>query len=124
MSSTGSQDDLTIERHGEVTLVTASPAFENMDFSLIDQAAELMLAPLRSEPVPLVVVDLSHVDYINSPFLSVLLRCWKLATVKGGLMVLAGVSGRARDLLRVTRLDLVWPIYDSRQEAIEALLVD
>ena len=31
---------------------------------------------------------------------------------------------RARELLRVTSLDMVWPIYANRQEAIEALLAD
>ena len=39
-------------------------------------------------------------------------------------MVLAGVSERARELLRITSLDMVWPIYTTRQEAMEALLAD
>ena len=42
----------------------------------------------------------------------------------GGQMVLAGVSERARELLRITALDQIWPIYPGRREAIEALLVD
>ncbi len=39
-------------------------------------------------------------------------------------MVLAGVSERARELLRITSLDTVWPIYANRREAMEALLSD
>jgi anti-sigma B factor antagonist len=39
-------------------------------------------------------------------------------------MALAGVSARAKELLRLTSLDMVWPIYASRQEAMEALLAD
>ena len=39
-------------------------------------------------------------------------------------MVLAGVSERARELLRLTSLDTVWPLYASRLEAMEALLAD
>ena len=45
-------------------------------------------------------------------------------SMAAGLMVVAGVSNRARELLHVTSLDTVWPIYDSRREAIEALEAD
>ena len=39
-------------------------------------------------------------------------------------MVLSGVTERTRELLRVTSLDMVWPIYESKREAMEALLLD
>jgi hypothetical protein len=39
-------------------------------------------------------------------------------------MALAGVNDRTRELLRVTALDTVWPMYQSRREAIEALQLD
>jgi anti-anti-sigma factor len=118
------EDDFAIERLGDVTLITASAALEHLDHTLVEQAAELMLEPLRGQPMPLVLVDLSRVDFFGSVFLGVLLRCWRLATGKGGTMVLAGVSDRARELLRITSLDIIWPIYKNRAEAMEALLAD
>ena len=39
-------------------------------------------------------------------------------------MVLSGITERTRELLRVTALDIVWPIYDTKREAIEALLLE
>jgi hypothetical protein len=36
-------------------------------------------------------------------------------------MVLAGVSKRIRELLRLTNLDTLWAIYDSRAEALDSL---
>jgi anti-anti-sigma factor len=121
MSGSSSESDFTIERHGEVTLIIVSPALESLDPSLVDQAAELMLEPLRNEAAPQVVVDLTQVDYFGSAFLALLIRCWKLASIKGGTMALAGVSTRARELLRLTSLDMVWPIYTDPREAFEAL---
>ena len=56
--------------------------------------------------------DLSQVDNFGSMFLALLIRCWKLALSQGGTMVLSGVTDRTRELLRVTALDIVWPIYD------------
>ncbi|HMB05033.1 MAG TPA: STAS domain-containing protein, partial [Isosphaeraceae bacterium] len=67
---------------------------------------------------------LNAVDYFGSMFLALLLRCWKLVQMKGGEMVLAGVSDRAKELLRITSLDMVWPIYATRREAMDALLTD
>jgi len=124
MKAPNPRDEFTIERHGEITLIAASPALESIDPSLIEEASALMLAPLQAQDVPLVVVDLEQVDYFGSAFLALLLRCWKLTTVKNGQMVLSGVSARARELLRMTSLDLVWPIYATRREAFEALLSD
>jgi anti-anti-sigma factor len=71
-----------------------------------------------------VVFDLTAVDYFGSMFLALLLRCWKLVQSKGGEMVLAGVSDRAKELLRITALDMVWPMYGTPREAMEALLTD
>ena len=41
----------------------------------------------------------------------------------GGIeeLVLAGVSDRVRELLRLTSLDTLWALYATRAEALEAL---
>ncbi len=124
MSTTPSQDAFTIERRGDLTVVSALPALESIGFGLEEQAADMIFNPLRKDPEPLIVFDLSQVDYFGSVFLGVLLRCWKLVQAKGGTMALSGVSIRARELLHLTSLDFVWPIYADRREAVEALLSD
>lgn len=123
-SAPHSSDEFAIERHGEVTVITAPAALERFDPTIVEQAADLMLGPLRDQEMPLIVVDLGQVDFFGSSFLSLLLRCWRLVTSKGGQMVLAGVSERAKELLHLTSLDLVWPIYADRREAIAALQGD
>ena len=39
-------------------------------------------------------------------------------------MALSGVSRQARELLRVTSLDMIFPMYPTRREGMEALLAD
>ncbi|WP_254053308.1 STAS domain-containing protein [Singulisphaera sp. GP187] len=124
MNKPNSQDAFTIERHGDLTLISATPALESLEFGLEEQAAGMIIEQFRHQENPLVVFDLSLVDYFGSMFLAMLLRCWKLVQARGGMMALAGVSTRAKELLRLTSLDMVWPIYASRQEAMEALLAD
>jgi anti-sigma B factor antagonist len=123
-STPAPQDVLTIEQHGEVMLIVAAATLETLDPGLIEQAAHILLEPIRRQDLPLVVIDLEQVDFFGSSFLALLLRCWKLVMVRGGQMVLAGVSERARELLRITSLDMIWPIYASRREAIDALQAD
>jgi anti-anti-sigma factor len=110
-----------IERHGEVTIIRPAPAIESVRWDLIEQAAEMVLQPIQREECPLVIVALDNINYFGSVFLSLLLRCWKHISMKGGTMVLSGVSPRAQELLRVTALDTLWAIYDTEQEALEAL---
>jgi anti-anti-sigma factor len=119
-----SPDAFTLERHGDLTLVAATPALETLDPGMEQQVAEIIINCLRGQEAPLVLFDLSQVNFFGSIFLAVLLRCWKLTTSRGGSMALAGVSAHARELLRITSLDMIFPIYPDRREAMEALLSD
>jgi anti-anti-sigma factor len=122
--SSSAEEAFTLERRGDLTIITATHALERIEFRLEEQVAELVLKPVRHQENPLIVFDLSQADCFGSMFLALLIRCWKLVLSRGGTMALAGVSDRTRELLRVTNLDTVWPIYNSRREAIEALLLD
>jgi anti-sigma B factor antagonist len=114
----------TIERRGDLTVISATEDLEHIEFGLEESVSDLILKPLRRQDQPLIVFDLSRVTFFGSVFLAVLIRCWKLAVSRGGSMVLSGVDERSRELLRITSLDMVWPIYQSKREAIEALQLD
>ena len=124
MPAASSPDAFTIERHGEVIAILTSPILETMEPSQLEGASALLREALKKEASPLIVVDLSPLDYFGSSFLAVLIQCWKLATTKNGEMALSGVSPRTRELLHMTSLDMVWPMYDDLRQAIEALSAD
>ena len=124
MHTSKSSETFTIERHGDLTLVAANPSLETLDPGLEEEAAEVIMNTLRREESPLLLFDLTDVNYFGSMFVGVLLRCWKLTTARGGMMALAGVSTHAKELLHLTSLDMIWPMYKTRREAMEALLSD
>ena len=113
-----------IERHGDIAVITPSPEVEKLPENLMEQAAQLVLAPLRSDPPAGLVFDLSKVDYVGSVFLSFLLRCHKRVKEHGSEVVVAGASNRARELLHMTALDTLWALYNSKSEALAALSGD
>jgi anti-anti-sigma factor len=114
-------DDFKLEFHGNAVVITPAANVESMHWDLIQQAAEIVMSPLRNQDVPMVVVDLSDVGYFGSVFLALLLRCHKFVKSRGGELVLCGASDMARELLRVTSLDTLWAIYETRDEALEAV---
>jgi anti-sigma B factor antagonist len=124
MSETTQNESFLLERHGDIAVITPSPELEKMPENLMDQAAKMVLAPLKADPPAGLIFDLSRVDYFGSVFLSFLLRCHKRVKEHGSEVVVAGASTRARDLLHLTALDTLWALYDTRAEAIEALSGD
>ena len=110
-----------IERHGDIAVIIPSPEVESMHEALIQQAAQMVLAPLEADPPAGLVIDLTQVNYFGSVFISFLLRCHMRVKKHGSEMVLAGASGRIRELLHLTALDTLWALYDTRAEALEAL---
>jgi len=110
-----------VKRNGDLAIIIPSPEVENLPENLIRPAADMTLAPLKVDPPTSLIIDLSAVRYFGSAFISFLLRCHLLARNAGSELVLAGCSDRIRELLRMTQLDTLWALYDSRNEAIEAL---
>ena len=116
-----SHDDFRFEWHGNTVVIIPASNVESMRWDLIEQAADIVMEPIRAQDAPMVVFDLSDVNYFGSVFLQLLLRCHTRVRTKGGELVLCGVSKNAAELLRITALDTLWAIYDTREEALEAL---
>ena len=116
-----SSDDFRLEWHGNTMVITPASNVEAMNWELIEQAAEIVMAPLKKHQSPMVVVDLSEVNYFGSVFLALLLRCHTAVKSSGGELVICGASKMARELLKITALDTLWAIYDSREEALDAV---
>ncbi|MDP1798339.1 MAG: STAS domain-containing protein [Planctomycetaceae bacterium] len=114
-------DDFRLEWHGNTVVITPASNVEAMSWELIEQAAEIVMAPLKAHNSPMVVFDLSEVSYFGSVFLALLLRCHTAVKSRGGELVLCGASKMARELLRITALDTLWAIYDKKDQALEAV---
>src|ERR1700740_1905334 len=99
-----SSEDFQIEWHGNTVIIIPATNVESMRWDLIVQRPDISIPPLRDMEAPMVIFDLSQVNFVGSVFLSLLLRCHKLVKSRGGELVLCGASEMARELLRVTAL--------------------
>jgi anti-sigma B factor antagonist len=78
-------------------------------------------ALLKSQKAPKTVLDLSNTQYMDSAGIGALVTAYTSVTSAGGVLALAGPSKRIMDLLKITRLDSVFPTYASVDEAIAGL---
>ena len=113
--------DVIHHGHDSSHVVTPTPEMENMPENLIEQAAQMVLAPLKENPPSGLIVDLSRVNFFGSVFISFLLRCHLLIKKQGAELVLAGVSDRVRELLRMTSLDTLWALYATRAARVNGV---
>ena len=67
------------------------------------------------------VVDLGDVSYLESCTLNTIVSLWKRVRNRNGKMALCNVSELAREILQVANLDSVWPVLDSRDEALSTV---
>ena len=110
-----------VKRHGDVAVIVPSPEVEQLPDNLIQPAADMVLAPLRDDAPSNLIIDLAGVRYFGSAVITFLRRCHLLVKKRGSELVLAGANPRIRELLRTTALDTLWALYESRQEALNAL---
>ena len=68
-----------------------------------------------------IVLDFSHVRNVNSAGLGSLITLFSRTRSVGGEFILAAVPQNVRNLLHITRLDTVFVIVDTVEEALKRL---
>jgi len=66
-----------------------------------------------------VLIDMSDVSFANSSFLSALLSAHAPITRRGARLVIVGISPTIAQVFTITKLDLIFTIYDTIAQAFE-----
>jgi anti-anti-sigma factor len=70
-----------------------------------------------------VIVDLGEIPYFGSTVLEWMAQIWKRIKANGGQLATVRPSPIGREVLTAARLEKVWGIFDTREEALEWLAV-
>src|ERR1700722_14661344 len=89
------------------------PGFADDRSALIEQ--------IHGPDVRSVVFDFANADYFGSLVLDTLCMAWKHARECGAGMALCNVTPLGQEILRKAKLNVLWPVFPSRDQAIEAL---
>lgn len=115
------QTNFCIEQHG-ATLVIA-PQCDLGSLAEMDLESELssLLQQFANSDLKNVLVDFQRVPYFGSTMISILIRLNKMTRSRGGRMALCSLSATETEVLRVMKLQSIWPQYPSRQDSLDAL---
>lgn len=116
---TSSSDYFAVERTNGLLVVVLGPRLSS--FSGLLQERTGLIDEIRNATDSAVVIDFDKVEYFDSLLLDTLCRAWRHLRERGGKMVLCNLRGVPEEIIRKCRLDTLWPIYSSRQSAVEAL---
>ncbi len=67
-----------------------------------------------------IVIDLSGVTYVNSTGMGTLIRNYTTVMNSGGKLKLASINERMRGLLSITKLNQIFEIYDTVEDAVNS----
>ena len=67
------------------------------------------------------VIDLARGDYLGTAMLGAVVKLWKRVSQRGGRLALCNVSENILQVLRITKLHTIWPIYGTREQALAAV---
>lgn len=105
-----------------VTIIELGTSYDSLDERSLEEFGEVLLAEATYADPPCLILDLSRTAFIGSSFIELLVQAWKRLKQRRGHMALCALQPFCAEVLRIARLDTIWPIYPSRSEALAAML--
>jgi anti-anti-sigma factor len=104
-----------------VTIIELGASYDSLDERSLEEFGEVLLAEATYADPPRLLLDLSSTAFIGSSFIELLVQAWKRLKHRRGDMALCAPQPFCAEVLRVARLDTIWPIHASRRDALAAM---
>jgi anti-anti-sigma factor len=109
---------MEVEHLGDTFVLTPRRDLRELEFREIESE----LFRVADDPLVMrVVVDFDHTDYFGSTALGMLTLLCQRVEARGGRVAFCNLSAHEREIVSITGLTELWPIFPSREEAIRAV---
>lgn len=113
---------LEIRQDGGVTIVVLGSEFEDCDNITLENMTHQLLEIAKTADPPLVIIDLSRINFFGSALLGAMFRGWNRVMGRpDGRFAICGVTSYCADIFEITQLDRFWQVFHSREDAVRAL---
>ncbi len=109
------------ERDGATLIVTPSAELGELEFPEIEASAKEMLSLVEDGAVKNIIMDFKRTDHYGSTALGFFVKVWKRVRQRNGLLIFCNLSEHEREILQVTKLDALWPLCATLEDARKAL---
>ena len=103
---------------GETVILVPHANLSEFEFELIEEAGNEVLQRLDNVQAKNVVIDFHLTDYYGSTAIGFFIKLWKRVRKVGGHMAFCNVSVHERQILELTKLDTLWDVCGTRDEAL------
>ena len=110
---------LAVERVGDTLVVTLLADLAELQFQQIESEARDVVGLVNDPSVRNIVLDFQQTVYFGSSALGFFVRLWQKVSRRGGHMACCNLSALEKEILRFTRLDTLWSVCGSREEAMQ-----
>jgi anti-sigma B factor antagonist len=105
---------------GKVTIVVFGNELKQLDELNVAEVGQKLLELAESLPHPILVLDMGATEFFGSSFIEALFRVWKKLNNKPAAHFgIACLQPYCREVLEITHLDKLWPLFDTREAASE-----
>jgi anti-anti-sigma factor len=111
-----------MQTDGEILILSPTANLSELELSYFDEEFRAVIQELEDAGYRHVVLDFDGTDYYGSTALGFFVKLWKRIRKVDGNMAFCNVSPHEQEVLRVTRLDTLWPVCTTRQQAVAHLL--
>lgn len=114
-------DFFQFEREGDVLVIMIRGEAGSLAMDLLGSDMHDIAREIQAMDVPRVVIDFRQHAYFGSVMLEALLNIWHAVREKHGRMAVYNVSRVGRELLGLAHFNDLWPLCNSRSDAVAAV---
>ena len=109
---------LEVDKHPSYTVIRASGY---IDISTSPRLRETIHEVAADEP-PVLILDLSVIEFLDSSALGVILNGWKLMQAQDAVLAVVSSQPRITKIFEITALNLSIQIFPSLEDAVDGLV--
>src|SRR5262245_10464530 len=116
-----SDKPLRSDRYGPTVVVHLGTSYNSLNESSVEGVERFLLSAADLPDARYLVVDLSGTQYFGSRFIEALFRAHNRMKRRGGRFALSGLQPYPEEVIRISKLDTIWPLFKTPEEAVRVL---
>ncbi|HVX10749.1 MAG TPA: STAS domain-containing protein [Pirellulales bacterium] len=104
-----------------ITIVEIDAEYDSLDIVKLNDLGQVLLGAVAQADPPKVLLDMGRTTFIGSHFLGLLIRAWKRLRDRHGELAVCHVNEVCGDVLRASKLDMIWQIFPDRDTGVARL---
>lgn len=113
-----------MERVGDTLVVVLGHHVMVLQEIELAKERSVFIEQIQDRTIRAAVIDFSNVEYFGSILLDILCQAWKQLRQRGAQMALCSLHDISLEIIRKCRLDTLWVVYPTREDAFRGLGAD